>query len=121
VFKAGVQPQDRVPEVRVENVAQRVDVGNAPMGAVVDPVPAEAAPGTEASAGAASPLVTVDLAPPKATDPAAPDATPAWRHDAKAWQAEIRRLRASGEGARADVEQAEFNRQYRAYAGTPDR
>jgi hypothetical protein len=115
VFKAGVQPQDRVPEVRVETVAQRVDVGTGePMGAVMSAPPAEAAPPAEEPVGTSPSVVSIDLAPPKA-------AAPAWRHDAKAWQAEIRRLRASGDNARADAEQAEFNREYRAYAGAPDR
>lgn len=104
VFKAGVQPQDRVPEVRVENVAQRIDV--TPAAPVVAQAPAEAAPAD--ASGADNSVVTVDLAP-------------AWRHDARTWQAEIQRLRASGQGARADAEQAEFNRQFRAYAGSPDR
>jgi hypothetical protein len=45
----------------------------------------------------------------------------AWRRDAHAWQAEIQRLRASGDQSRADAEQAEFNRQYRTYAVGPDR
>jgi hypothetical protein len=47
--------------------------------------------------------------------------SPAWRRDAKAWQSEIERLRASGDAVRADAEQAEFNRQYRAMATSPDR
>jgi hypothetical protein len=106
VFKAGVRPQDRVPEVRVETVAQRVDVTDAaPMGAVIAQPTAEASP----QPAATDAVITIDLPPP------------AWRHDAKAWQAEIKRLRASGQSALADAEQAEFNRQFRAYAGAPDR
>ncbi len=46
---------------------------------------------------------------------------PAWRSDSVAWLAEIERLRAAGDAARADAEMAEYNRQHRAYAGAPDR
>jgi hypothetical protein len=45
---------------------------------------------------------------------------PEWRRDSKAWMAEIERLRAAGEVARADAELAEFKRQHRAYATSPD-
>jgi hypothetical protein len=48
-------------------------------------------------------------------------AAPAWRRDSTTWLAEIERLRAAGETARADAEMAEYNRQHRAYAGAPDR
>ena len=47
--------------------------------------------------------------------------TPAWRRDSKAWQAEIQRLRDAGDTARADAEYAEFMRQQRAFASSPDR
>ena len=46
---------------------------------------------------------------------------PAWRRDAHSWQAKIEELRAEGKAAEADAEQAEFKRQHRAYAGSPDR
>jgi hypothetical protein len=59
--------------------------------------------------------VEVPPAPPAAAD------TPEWRRDARSWMAEIERLRASGDLARANAEQAEFNRQHRAYAASPDR
>jgi hypothetical protein len=70
--------------------------------------------------------VVVDLAsPPVMATASAParagEAAAAWRRDARSWQAEIERLRASGDTARADAELAEFNRQYRAYAVSPDR
>ncbi len=56
------------------------------------------------------------------TAKARPDGeVPAWRRDATTWLAEIERLRAAGETARADAEMAEYNRQNRAYAGAPDR
>jgi hypothetical protein len=47
--------------------------------------------------------------------------TPTWRRDSKTWMAEIERLRAAGDYARADAELAEFKRQHRAYATSPDR
>jgi hypothetical protein len=47
--------------------------------------------------------------------------TPAWRHDAQTWLAEIQRLRLEGKTTEADTEQAEYNRQHRAYAVGPDR
>ena len=46
---------------------------------------------------------------------------PAWRRDPKAWEAEIQRLRDSGDTARAEAEYAEFKRAQRAYASSPDR
>lgn len=46
---------------------------------------------------------------------------PEWRRDSKTWLAEIERLRASGDVARADAELTEYKRQHRAYAGAPDR
>jgi hypothetical protein len=52
---------------------------------------------------------------------AAGGSTPAWRRDATTWLAEIERLRAEGKVAEADAEQAEFKRQHRAYAVSPDR
>lgn len=46
---------------------------------------------------------------------------PAWRRDSRSWLAEIERLRAAGDNARADAELAEYKREHRAYAGAPDR
>jgi hypothetical protein len=57
----------------------------------------------------------------KATAPAVAGENPAWRRDPKAWQAEIQRLRDAGDAARADAEYAEFMRQQRAFASSPDR
>lgn len=54
-----------------------------------------------------------------ATPGAAPK--PAYRRDSGTWLAEIDRLRAAGETARADAELAEYKREHRAYAGAPDR
>jgi hypothetical protein len=44
-----------------------------------------------------------------------------WRSDARAWLAEIERLRAAGNQAQADAEMAEYNRTHRAFAASPDR
>lgn len=134
VFRTGMGPVELVPEVKVESIAQRTDY---------PPAPEAAAPAAHDSAEdavvvtlapTASPATSVE--PPARgatshdTQPAASTAaggarvaseSPAWRRDAKAWQSEIERLRASGDSARADAEQAEFNRQYRAMATSPDR
>ena len=60
-------------------------------------------------------------APAATAAPVVASETPAWRRDSKAWQAEIQRLRDAGDTARADAESAEFKRQQRAYASSPDR
>ena len=46
---------------------------------------------------------------------------PAYRQDARAWLAEIERLRAAGRNAEADAEMTAFKQQHRAYAVAPDR
>jgi hypothetical protein len=51
----------------------------------------------------------------------APGLSPDYRRDSKTWLAEIERLRTAGDTARADAELAEFKRQHRAYATSPDR
>jgi len=57
-----------------------------------------------------------------AAAPAAAAASkPEYRRDSKTWLAEIDRLRAAGDTARADAELAEYKREHRAYAGAPDR
>ena len=121
VLKTGMEPRERVPEVRVENIAQRIDPPDAQVAAPPAVAPAPAPP----NAPAASDAVVVDLASPPvmatASAPARAGEAAAWRRDARSWQAEIERLRASGDTARADAELAEFNRQYRAYAVSPDR
>lgn len=141
VFKTAMPLKDRVPEVTVVPVAQRVEYPHAEL---PPPPPAAAAREAPATSGA----IVVDLGAPEAAGPPltapepvrgemakaawvdsqtlarAPSPTvdvPTWRQDARAWQAEIERLRASGEAARADAEQAEYNRQYRALAVSPDR
>ena len=97
VFKTSMPTTEKIPEVRVESVAQRIDY----------PPPAE---------------VTPPAPPPPAADgPVVVQLTPAWRRDAQSWKAEIERLKVSGDLARANAEQAEFNRQFRALATSPDR
>jgi len=59
--------------------------------------------------------------PAVAAAPVVASESPAWRRDAKSWQAEIQRLRDAGDTTRADAEYAEFKRQQRAYASSPDR
>jgi hypothetical protein len=72
-----------------------------------------------------SPAVVTAVAPPPAEEPraVAKAATPgpAFRGDPRSWLAEIERLRAAGKGAQADAEYAEYKRQHRAYAVSPDR
>jgi hypothetical protein len=46
---------------------------------------------------------------------------PVFRRDSKTWLAEIERLRADGNAAQAEAELAEYKRQHRAYAVSPDR
>jgi len=46
---------------------------------------------------------------------------PEYRRTPKAWLAEIDRLRAAGDAARADAELEEYKREHRAYAVAPDR
>jgi len=59
--------------------------------------------------------------PAVAAAPVVASESPAWRRDPKSWQAEIQRLRDAGDTTRADAEYAEFKRQQRAYASSPDR
>jgi hypothetical protein len=88
------------------------------------PRPAEQ--GAPASAGVLSKSASGPYAPAQ-TDAAdavahkAPGLSPAYRRDSKTWLAEIERLRATGDVARADAELTEFKRQHRAYATSPDR
>jgi hypothetical protein len=102
IFRAGMPPESaRKPEVTVQSITDRVEA----------PVPAAAPP--------------VELVPSQAETATVPvvaaSEVPAWRRDPKAWQAEIQRLRETGDTARADAEYAEFKRAQRAYASSPDR
>ena len=86
--------------------------------------------GNPKKSAAPVPQVTVETVaqhmeyPTPANNPAppapAPAAAPVWRRDSKSWLAEIQRLRAAGENAEADAEFAEYKRQHRAYAASPD-
>jgi len=121
IFHAGMPSKPAlVPEVTVQNVAERVEIPAAA-------APMAAAPSEMASSPARADMAA-DAAPPTAArERGMADATakaseiPAWRHDPKTWLAEIERLRTTGDTARADAELAEFNRQQRAYAVGPDR
>jgi hypothetical protein len=147
VFQAGEQQQPlRAPEVTVENVAQQLE--QAPVVADATAPANRSDVAAETSAPAPADAVVVDLGVPMSTPamprqettvargapPPAPamegTAAPAtakassdlaWRRDAQTWLAEIDRLRAAGETARADAEMAEYNREHRAFAGAPDR
>ena len=168
-------PITRIPEVSVENIAQRVEYpaaaeesraaaaapaetnvdapGDAPV--VVElsrPMAGNSAPALAESRLDRAPRAEAEshAAPPPPAPPAlvrgetnqtpqadarraddhpqaakasesVADAVPSWRRDVQAWQSEIARLRASGDTESADAEQAEFNRQHRAYAVSPDR
>ncbi len=90
------------------------------------PVATTSAPGdagrTSTAAAPSEPVVMSAPPPSEAeTAVAANSSTPAWRRDARSWQAKIQQLRAEGKNAEADAEQAEYKRQHRAYAGSPDR
>ena len=136
LFYAGLpQKQERVPQVTVQNVAERVDMPMAPAAApnnrlVVDrsedavvmdlnsPMVASREPVTIV---APSPAPMAARADTSAASADVSTAVPGWRRDAKSWLAEIERLRSAGDVARADAELAEYKRQQRAYAGAPDR
>jgi hypothetical protein len=80
--------------------------------------PASAGVMSKSASGAYAPAQT-DAA--EAVARKAPGLAPAYRRDSKTWLAEIERLRSTGDVARADAELAEFKRQHRAYATSPDR
>ena len=67
------------------------------------------------------PEVTVQQASQVEYPPAAAAQAPAYRQDARAWLAEIERLRAAGRTTEADAEMTAYKQQHRAYAGAPDR
>jgi hypothetical protein len=147
VFQVGIEQQQRIPEVTVEKAAQRLDHAEPPA-AVPPATGASVATAESARADAAnsSDRVVVELRAPMAEPqpatvargelppsaamesaaapaPAAAEAAdaPAWRRDSQTWLAEIARLRAAGDASRADAEMAEYNRQHRAFAVSPDR
>lgn len=114
----------------IHQAAQRIDLAASPA-----PTAPAAAPAARASNNPARPVSDAALADLRrpATAPAveaAPESrravakaapTPAWRHDTQSWLAEIDKLRAQGKSAEADAEMAEYKRQHRAYAASPDR
>jgi hypothetical protein len=143
IFRAGMPPtkQAAKPEVMVQNAAERAEVPAAVAAPprpeltasrnaaadVAQPVLAAEAEATRSKASApsgrmAGASVSVDAPAAAAASPAAKASDGyAWRRDPKSWQAEIQRLRDAGDNARADAEYAEFKRQQRAYAVSPDR
>jgi hypothetical protein len=102
VLNLGTTKKAPVPEVTVETVAQRMEYPPA------------------ANNPAAAESVRSNAAAPAAPAAAKAAAAPQWRHDSKTWLAEIQRLRAAGKDSEADAELAEYKRQHRAYAGSPD-
>jgi len=86
---------------------------------------AEPSPQAGAMRNPAAPpdMVVMSAPPPSEAERAVASAssTPAWRRDDATWRAEIERLRAEGKVAEADAEQAEYKRQHRALAVSPDR
>jgi len=148
VFKAGMTTTDVRPQVTIENIAQRVEIpaaapaSAAPAAAEQAPVATAGAPVVvdlgapmTASAAPAAPPAFVSEEEARRHAPPPPgrvtstaggtvadaSALPAWRRDSGSWLAEIERLRASGNAAQADAEMAEYNRQHRAMAVSPDR
>ena len=121
IFRAGMPPPKSQPaaEITVQKAAERVD---APAAAPPsEPMVANTA-ADERSRAAAGAGAAMDSSSEVARAPAAKASdVPAWRRDAKSWLAEIQRLRDTGDAARADAEYAEFKRQQRAYAVSPDR
>lgn len=81
------------------------------------------AAGAVQSRAPASSTVVMSAPPPSEAERAVASKapTPAFRGNAASWLAEIDRLRAAGKAAEADAELAEYKREHRAYAGTPDR
>ena len=86
---------------------------------------AEQSPQADAMRNPAAPPDTVVISSPPPSEAeravASASSTPAWRRDDATWRAEIERLRAEGKVAEADAEQAEYKRQHRALAVSPDR
>ena len=119
VLNVGLTRREPVPEVTIESVAHRREAAPAlPAAADFAPsAPAAAAPALS-QAPAESPART---GASTAGAVAKAESTPAWRQDSATWLAEIQRLRAAGRNAEADAELAEYKRQNRAYAVSPDR
>jgi hypothetical protein len=125
VARNDVPASDR--RARQEQVADKALVSDAEANRSAVPPPAAAAPAPlESRALARNGASTASPDSVAGASRSAPAAkaeanAPAFRRDQKTWLAEIDRLRASGDVARAEEEMAEFKRQHRAYAGSPDR
>jgi len=111
LLNVGMTKKEPVAQVTVEQVAQRREVPGGPGLVSQD----EASLHTPASAPASASVAANDRGAAK------PEQTPAWRRDSASWLAEIQRLRTEGKTAEAEAELAEYQRQHRAYAGSPDR
>jgi len=122
ILNVGMTKKEPVAEVTVEQVAQRRDYP--PAADLSVPMAGNPAAQARPETPAAAPATVVVASPvPAEADRAVArtSGTPAWRHDGAAWLAEIQRLRAEGKTAQADAEMAEYKRQHKAYAGSPDR
>lgn len=129
-LRVGPSSKSFAPAVTVENVSQSLPASAAApaesppnnAAAVVGTASARVAAGSRADrAKVADARNSMAAPPPPAVASAKPVPDAPWRNDAKSWLAEIERLRASGDVARAEAEMAEYKRQHRAYATSPDR
>ena len=146
ILHVGMASKAPVPEVTVQNISQQIEYPvvapepMAPMSTSRDDQglpPGGFASDSEGTRYAPAPPPPPQVASsPASAEPAqqagaarnrtaagseASSAPPTFRSDAKSWLAEIDRLRADGKAAEANTEMAEYKRQHRAYAGTPDR
>ena len=110
-------PAERESDTVVVDLGAASGVAVAPPRARVEKMADATQPARDTAVG-----TMADQAPPPAVS-AAPtvESKPDYRRDSKTWLAEIERLRASGDAARADAELAEYKREHRAYAVAPDR
>ena len=98
-------------------VAKKVDDTTAAVHTVAQRLDPPPAPNNSERPSADTPGPGVSPAAP----PRGKASSPAWRRDTQSWLAEIDKLRAQGRNAEADAELAEYKRQHRAYASSPDR
>lgn len=130
ILRVGPSGVEKKSDVTVRTVARQAGIPEAAVPAA-PPAPAPAATRDKAETArvAEQRARRNDAAPAGANvasdvraEPVAEAAPkPSYRRDTKSWLAEIERLRASGDNARADAELAEYKREHRAYAGAPDR
>jgi hypothetical protein len=120
-------PQSQVPQQREMAAAQNTvaDIAQPaqarPEMAPAPPEPMVARGMADATSRRAGASTAMDAPAEAANAPVLVAKIPVWRRDPKSWQAEIQRLRDAGDTAAADAESAEFKRQQRAYAVSPDR